>query len=138
MSLCQHGYTEFYDCPLCECQGCGRTQDVCVCHLEPSPAYHGAAGPVEVPEIRVRWLDCAPDLLRDSLLVEAVQKHVGHKDLVLSKLGIQRHEGETYLQAYIRAMHEENGLEPQLPAARAIRDALETNAGAMRLVFVLA
>lgn len=46
MSLCQHGYTAFFDCPLCECPGCGRPQDLCVCHLKPRPAYHGAAGPL--------------------------------------------------------------------------------------------
>ena len=49
MSLCPHGYTAFFDCPLCECYGCGRQQDLCVCHEEPRPTYHGAAGPI--PEI---------------------------------------------------------------------------------------
>lgn len=46
MSLCVHGFTNFFDCPECECPGCGRTQDCCVCHLSPAPVYHGAAGPV--------------------------------------------------------------------------------------------
>lgn len=32
MSLCPHGYTMFFDCPLCECPGCGRPQDICSCH----------------------------------------------------------------------------------------------------------
>lgn len=32
MSLCPHGYTAFFDCPLCECPGCGRPQDICNCH----------------------------------------------------------------------------------------------------------
>ena len=50
MSLCQHGYTANWDCPICECPGCGRTQDGCVCHFEPRPIYHGAAGPVPAPE----------------------------------------------------------------------------------------
>jgi len=34
MALCQHGYTSNWDCPLCKCAGCGRTQDGCICHLE--------------------------------------------------------------------------------------------------------
>jgi hypothetical protein len=50
MSLCPHGFTAFWDCPECECPGCGRTQDACVCHLEPRPEYHGAAGPLPVVE----------------------------------------------------------------------------------------
>lgn len=50
MSLCQHGYSAFWDCPLCECPGCGRPQDLCTCHLNPAPEYHGAAGPVAKPE----------------------------------------------------------------------------------------
>lgn len=50
MSLCQHGYTSHWDCPICECSVCGRTQDSCVCHLDPFPGYHGAAGPLPVVE----------------------------------------------------------------------------------------
>ncbi len=33
--LCEHGYTANFDCPICECPGCGRTCDACVCHVEP-------------------------------------------------------------------------------------------------------
>jgi hypothetical protein len=34
VSLCPHGYTAIFDCPICECPGCARPQDACVCHLE--------------------------------------------------------------------------------------------------------
>ena len=34
MSLCPHGYTAIFDCPHCDCPGCARPQDACVCHLE--------------------------------------------------------------------------------------------------------
>lgn len=88
--------------------------------------------------IKIRWLECAPGLVLDSLVVEAVQKDASHKDLILRKLGIERREGETALGAYVRAMHEENGLAPQLPAHPAIREALSDNREAMRLVLVLA
>jgi hypothetical protein len=32
MSLCEHGYTAFWDCPMCDCPGCERPQSECVCH----------------------------------------------------------------------------------------------------------
>ncbi len=38
MSLCPHGYTMFFDCPLCDCPGCGRPQDLCNCHDHEVPA----------------------------------------------------------------------------------------------------
>ena len=49
MSLCPHGYTAFWDCPICECPFCERPQDSCICHLEPAapqaPAVTGNAAP---------------------------------------------------------------------------------------------
>lgn len=30
--LCEHGYTLHFDCPECDCPGCGEKQDRCICH----------------------------------------------------------------------------------------------------------
>lgn len=65
MSLCVHGYSSFWDCPICECPGCGRTQDACVCHLEPRPAYHGAAGPLPLHALDCGCEDCQSARVRD-------------------------------------------------------------------------
>lgn len=61
MGLCIHGYTAMYDCPNCECPGCGRTQDQCVCHQDPKPEYRGAAGPVAQPELDCGIMCNTPD-----------------------------------------------------------------------------
>lgn len=66
MSLCPHGYSAFWDCPVCECPGCGRTQDGCVCHLEPRPPYHGAAGP-QVHPIGCICESCSAGLEQDRI-----------------------------------------------------------------------
>jgi len=47
VSLCPHGYSAFWDCPLCECPGCGRPQDLCNCHLERAIEHRLVAAELE-------------------------------------------------------------------------------------------
>jgi len=42
MSLCEHGFTAFYDCPYCECPNCERSMDECRCSEQdddPEPRF---------------------------------------------------------------------------------------------------
>lgn len=32
--LCEHGFTASWDCPHCDCAGCGRAQAECTCHQD--------------------------------------------------------------------------------------------------------
>jgi len=89
--------------------------------------------------ITLRWLD-VDDILRDSLLAEAFGQGVTQtlKDKALAHLGIARTAEEKPLTAWLRAMAEENGLPTAVPAVPALRNAVESSAGALRFVFWLA
>lgn len=55
MSLCRHGYTAFWDCPLCECPGCGFVQDACRCH---APDQRDSTDPEDAPLRNLPHDDC--------------------------------------------------------------------------------
>ena len=89
--------------------------------------------------IALRWID-VDGIISDSLLAEAFGQDATQalKDKALARLSIARAEGEKHLAAWLRAMAKENGLPVAVPAVPALRDAVESTAGAMRFVFWLA
>jgi hypothetical protein len=100
---------------------------------------HSSLTQVVVPEtvVKLRWINCSQDVAVHSLLL-------GKKDSeevrtkVLARLGIVRHAEESFLQAWTRAMCEENGFPVEYPVCAELREAIEWNPEVMRFVFFLA
>lgn len=87
-------------------------------------------------EIRYFDIDSEAALLGDALLPR--DRMDAFKRKAVEQLGITIREGETPLQAWMRAMHEENELPYSQPAHRAISDAVIQNAGPFRFMWALA
>jgi hypothetical protein len=78
-------------------------------------------------------------IIGDSLLAEARRNTLDKiKDRVLQSMGITRKEGEKPIEAWLRAMAEENGLPFSLPVVPELREAVKGSPQAMRFLFWLA
>ena len=88
-------------------------------------------------EIKVRWLDASQELINNSLIAEAFNDISDVKRRALKKLDIECAAGMDPLEAYIRAMCTENGLEYSRPAPSELVDAIQLS-GASRFVWFLA
>lgn len=87
--------------------------------------------------IKLRWMEVS-DILGNSLVVDALYGIDDLKLKALSKLGIEPLEGEKPMQAWTRAMCEENGVEHTTPVCVEIREAIMWTPGAMKFMFWLA
>ena len=88
--------------------------------------------------IKLRWM-AVDDLVGQSMVQEAL-KPGSLDDLkakAIAKLGITRHDDETFGQAWLRAMSEENGLAYAVPVDRRLADVLRENISAYRFYFWL-
>ena len=88
-------------------------------------------------EIKVRWLDASQELIQNSLLAEAFSDISDVKRRALKRLNIECAEGVNPLEAYIRAMCTENGLEYSRPAPSELVDVMMSS-GASRFIWFLA
>ena len=89
--------------------------------------------------ITLRLID-VDHIIGDSLLAESLGKNPLNetKDKVLKFLGITKKEGEKPIEAWLRAMAEENGLPVSRPVVPELREAVEEFPQAMRFLFWLA
>lgn len=86
--------------------------------------------------VKLRFFDVnAADSLLHAAFSPEDNKRI--KDKVLANLGITRRDGESYLDAWLRAMAEENGLPVGRPAHRALVDAIMFSS-AQKFVWFLA
>jgi len=85
MGLCQHGYTAFWDCPLCECPGCGRPQDLCTCHDQQQAPEHATAEPAPRRALVEDWVQ--HEVAKADRNLSAVDELVGTAGLVLVLIG---------------------------------------------------
>lgn len=75
--------------------------------------------------IQVRYLDLSAETVTAALVAEGLSGSLdAQKDRALALLGIARQEGEGHLQAWCRAMAEENGLPVRQPVVPELRDAM--------------
>ena len=88
-------------------------------------------------EIKVRWLDASQELINNSLLAEAFSDISDVKRRALKRLNIECSVDVDPLEAYIRAMCAENGLEYSRPAPSELVDVM-ISSGASRFVWFLA
>jgi hypothetical protein len=87
--------------------------------------------------VKLRYIETSQDMAASTLLLSLEQERELQLRL-LARLGIEPEPGELPLHAWLRVMHVENGLVPQLPAHPAILDAVYFDAEARRFMFVLA
>ena len=88
--------------------------------------------------VKVRYLDVGDPV---SLLVAEAfhgEEMSRAKDAALARLGITRRPGESHLQAWLRAMAEENGVPHRVPADPRLVDAVLASPGARRFLWWLA
>lgn len=91
--------------------------------------------------IKIRWIETGDLMIKTELLATAIMGQPvelsATKAKALGRLGIHVREGEEPLDAYIRAMCEENGVPYTIPAPTEISDAI-TYSEASRFVWWLA
>ena len=95
----------------------------------------------EVVEVKLRYLEVSPKGLADELADSAfhpAETRDAKAQILKERLGIEVKPGETPLEAWLRAMAEENGLPVQTPAHPAIREAILFNPEAIRFIWWLA
>ena len=71
----------------------------------------------------IRYISLTDDELAAQLMTPESEDYLRRKWGVLREMGIAGNQG-TPMEAYLRAMHEENGLPYSMPAHPAIADAL--------------
>lgn len=87
--------------------------------------------------VTLRYIDLDDEEMLDILRMPKVGTS-NIQNRALNKLGITPQPDELPLQAYLRVMHAENGLEPVTPADRRISDAILENGSLSRFVWFLA
>ena len=91
--------------------------------------------------VRLRYLEIITKGLMNEVVDSAFRPGVTQAakiKILREKLGIEVKPGETPLEAWLRAMAEENGLPVQTPAHPAIREAILFDPDARRFVWWLA
>ena len=85
-------------------------------------------------DVKLHYLDTSKELAAESLLIDGDEL----KDKILARLGIDRRQGESHVDAWGRHLHEINGLEFSKPYHETIKDAIMSDSSAFRFMFVLA
>lgn len=89
--------------------------------------------------ITLCWLNINDGMIKAEIMAIAEGESIDDvKEAALMKLGIEVQDGESFLNAWSRAMHEENDLEFSIPSHPAITDAVMQSAPIMRFVWWLA
>ena len=87
---------------------------------------------------KITWIETGEELLSTSLAYDTGEELTPIKVRLLTKLGITLQPGEIPLDAWIRHLHQINGLEYQKPAHPEITDAILSTTSACRFMWFLA
>lgn len=91
--------------------------------------------------IKLRWLDLDDEAFKNLLVAEALAPAEARQkklEVLKTRLGIEANAGEDPLQAWLRAMAEENGLPVTQPAAPELAEVVTFSDGARRFLWALA
>ena len=83
--------------------------------------------------VKLDMLRVGPEDIKAALLTSDTT----YKVKAVEKLGIEIHEGETPLQAWLRYIAEENGLLNTLPCDPKIKDAIYASPEALKFMFYI-
>src|SRR3990167_3629760 len=109
----------------------GRELGTCICGLPHGHTHDSSA----LPTVRLRYLSVDGDSAVSSLLL-SVEHSRDIAVRLLDKLGIALGDGEKPIQAWLRAMAEENGLPTSIPVDRRLGRAIAEDVDASRFLFV--